>query len=342
MNQRIGSPERSAVLADIASRLGHATTGAEAPPPSPAPPVERLANDFSYHRLHDALSERVLAQPSAVERIARSLVPSLNGLKFNAHRPNGVLFFNGPTGVGKTQAALAIAEVVYGSSGRVIRIDGSECDASVSTSRLIGPPPGYVGYDRSDGWLTSLVIDQPESVVLIDEIEKADPAVWNLLLQVNDAGRLTDARGRTADFSNSIIVMTANVGAAEASRVRPGFIDSSNDRQGEMTQAVTRTFTPEFLARIDAVIHFDGLDREALVRIGRQTFDRFAAAVVDRGWHISVDDAVIEHVAHQAADPRHGARTIERSLERELLAGLVEHRPGRYHAALVADRIEWS
>ena len=309
---------------------------------STSPIAEVHSAPLDVDRLSDLLSLTVVDQERAVAQIASALAGPLNGLKVRPQRPNGVFLFNGPTGVGKTSMARALADVVYGSVEQLHVVDCSEFASSAAINGIIGPPPGLVGHDRPAGWLTTRVIARPRSVVLFDEIEKAGSELWNLLLQVCDAGRLTDTRGNVADFSHTIVVMTGNMGAVEASRPSIGFAPSSAGRSNVQSAAVERVLPPELLSRMDDVITFEPLDRASLRRIARNRAQEFAASVAANGWHLEIDDDVLDAVVASASRVQLGARQIERLLERQVLSGLAGYRPGCFRASVVDGEVAWS
>ncbi|CAM3478944.1 ATP-dependent Clp protease ATP-binding subunit [Hydrogenibacillus schlegelii] len=292
--------------------------------------TERLLN------LEKILHDRVVGQDEAVESVARAIRRARAGLK-DPKRPIGSFIFLGPTGVGKTELARALAEALFGDENALIRIDMSEYMERHTTSRLIGAPPGYVGYEEG-GQLTEQVRRKPYSVVLFDEIEKAHPEVFNVLLQVLEDGRLTDGKGRTVDFKNTVIIMTSNVGQETIRRnTTLGFTartpESSYEAMKEkVMEELRRTFRPEFLNRVDEIIVFHPLEeahiREIVVRMAEDIRKR----VKEQGIDFTLTDAVIDHVAKEGFDPQFGARPIRRKLTRliedrlseELLKGTIQ------------------
>ena len=286
-------------------------------------PVSKLAEEEGERLLHleDRLRERVIGQDEAVSSVARAIRRGRTGLG-DPNRPVGSFIFLGPTGVGKTELSKALAEVMFGDEGAMIRVDMSEFMESHSTSKLIGSPPGYVGYDEG-GQLTEKIRRHPYSVVLFDEIEKAHPDVFNILLQILDDGILTDAQGRRVDFKNTVIIMTSNVGAADIiERRHMGFSDSSDkaeehDRmRGAVTDSLKRTFKPEFLNRIDEIIVFNKLDDECVRKIASLMLDRVRRRIADAGIEITFGDDVTSLVAREGFDPTYGARPIRRAVVR--------------------------
>ncbi len=275
-------------------------------------PVSRLMESEREKllRMEEELHKRVVGQDEAVRAVANAVRRARAGLQ-DPNRPIGSFLFLGPTGVGKTELARALAEFLFDTEEAMIRIDMSEYQEKHTVSRLIGAPPGYVGYEEG-GQLTEAVRRRPYSVVLLDEIEKAHPEVFNVLLQLLDDGRLTDGHGRTVDFTNTIVIMTSNVGSrwikelgAEAARPR-------------VMEELDRAFRPEFLNRIDEIIIFRSLTKEDLVRIVDIQVERLRKLLRDRGMDIILTEAAKQHLAEVGYDPVYGARPLKRAIQREL------------------------
>ncbi|MGA3234538.1 ATP-dependent Clp protease ATP-binding subunit [Lactiplantibacillus pentosus] len=277
---------------------------------------ERLVN------LEKILHERVVGQPEAVSAVARAIRRARSGLK-DPSRPIGSFMFLGPTGVGKTELAKALAAAMFGSEDNMIRIDMSEYMERYSTSRLIGSAPGYVGYDEG-GQLTEKVRQKPYSVVLFDEVEKAHPDVFNILLQVLDDGYLTDSKGRKVDFRNTILIMTSNLGATtlrDEKSVGFGANDKANDYNAvaaTIRATLKQTFRPEFLNRIDETIVFHSLNKEELHEIVKLMSQEIVNRVAQQGIKIKITPAAIDVVAKAGFDPEYGARPIRRALQTEI------------------------
>ena len=269
-------------------------------------------------RLEEALHRRVIGQDEAVSAVARAIRRGRVGLA-DPRRPMGSFIFLGPTGVGKTELCRALAEAVYGDSEALIRIDMSEYMEKHAVSKLIGSPPGYVGYGEG-GQLTERVRRRPWSVVLFDEIEKAHEDVYNLLLQIMEDGRLTDSAGRRADFRSTIVVMTSNVGAKAITENRPalGFSPGSRDGDSAVKEAVMaelrQTFRPEFLNRVDDTIVFHRLGREDVLRIARGMTDAVCGRMEALGVGLSVSDEALSLLAERGFDPACGARPLRRQI----------------------------
>ena len=267
--------------------------------------------------LESRLAGRVVGQDEAVSHIAKAIRLSRAGLK-DPNRPIGSFLFLGPTGVGKTELAKAVAEILFDDESNMIRLDMSEYMEKHSVSRLIGAPPGYVGFDEG-GQLTEAVRRRPYSVVLLDEMEKAHPDVFNVLLQVLDDGRLTDGQGRTVDFKNVILIMTSNV----AGQFLIDVDDEAQIRE-HVNEALRRTFRPEFLNRIDATVVFHKLTQAAIRRIVDLQITRVEALLAARGLGIAVDDGARDLLARLGYDPAYGARPLKRVIQEKLLEPLSE------------------
>jgi ATP-dependent Clp protease ATP-binding subunit ClpC len=288
-------------------------------------PVVKLAEEETERllKMEDILHNRVIGQEEAVVSVARAIRRARAGLK-DPKRPIGSFIFLGPTGVGKTELARALAESMFGDEDAMIRIDMSEYMEKHSTSRLVGSPPGYVGYDEG-GQLTEKVRRKPYSVVLFDEIEKAHPEVFNVLLQVLEDGRLTDSKGRTVDFRNTIIIMTSNVGASTIGKnTRLGFTvgDSSKDEYERMKQNVMeelkKSFRPEFLNRIDDVIVFHSLKEEHLSEIVTLMSEELRKRLADQDIHVEMTPEATKHLAKEGFDPAYGARPLRRAIQKHV------------------------
>ena len=287
-------------------------------------PVNKIQQEESAKllNLEDELHKRVVAQGEAVEAISRAIRRARAGLK-DPKRPIGSFIFLGPTGVGKTELARALAEVMFGDENAMIRIDMSEYMEKHATSRLVGAPPGYVGFDEG-GQLTEKVRRKPYSVVLLDEIEKAHPDVFNILLQVLDDGRLTDSKGRTVDFRNTVVIMTSNVGAdALKFQKNLGFniADTSSkykDMKATMLEELKRAFRPEFLNRIDEMIVFHSLEKDQLKEIVSLMAHSLTKRLKEQDIELELTDAALEKIADEGYDPQYGARPIRRALQKHV------------------------
>jgi ATP-dependent Clp protease ATP-binding subunit ClpC len=279
--------------------------------------------------LEDDLHERVIGQEQAVELVADTIRRGRVGLA-ETNRPLGTFLFLGPTGVGKTELVKALAERLFATEKSLVRIDMSEYREPHTVARLIGSPPGYVGYGDG-GQLTEPVRRRPYSVVLLDEIEKAHPEVWNVLLQLMDDGRLTDGEGRTVDFSNTVVVMTSNLGAGQAKR-GVGFTAGEPEGDAErMLAAAKGAFLPEFLNRIDEVVTFASLTPEQVARIATLMCAEVAERLRrERGIELTVDDTLVARLAEEGFDEAFGARPLQRhirrTLEKELTKALLDGR----------------
>ncbi|MFC5540875.1 MAG: ATP-dependent Clp protease ATP-binding subunit [Bacilli bacterium] len=287
-------------------------------------PVNKIAQEESEKllNLEEELHKRVVGQHEAVEAISRAIRRARAGLK-DPKRPIGTFIFLGPTGVGKTELAKALAEVMFGDEDAMIRIDMSEYMEKHSTSRLVGSPPGYVGFEEG-GQLTEKVRRKPYSVVLLDEIEKAHPDVFNILLQVLDDGRLTDSKGRTVDFRNTVVIMTSNIGA-EALKYQKslgfgvGEKDSKyKDMKSTMMEELKKAFRPEFLNRIDEIIVFKPLEKDQLKQIVSLMAKSLVKRLKDQDIDLELTDAALEKIAEEGYDPQYGARPIRRALQKNV------------------------
>ncbi|WP_248782626.1 ATP-dependent Clp protease ATP-binding subunit [Lentzea aerocolonigenes] len=280
-------------------------------------PVAQLTEAERHRLLHleEHLHQRIVGQDEAVEAVADAVRQSRAGLK-HPHRPVGSFLFLGPTGVGKTEVARALAEALFGSQDQLIRFDMSEFSQQHTVARLIGAPPGYVGYEDA-GQLTGAVRRAPYSVLLLDEIEKAHADVFNTLLQVLDAGRLTDAQGRTADFANTVIIMTSNIGADQLLAAATSGVPVEDLREPLMS-TVRRYFRPEFLNRLDEIILFRGLTAEQLRQITALLLDRTRQRLREQNITLEVDDRAVDWLASYGYVPEYGARPLRRTIGREL------------------------
>ncbi len=277
-------------------------------------PVSRLMEGEVEKLIHmeERLHERVIGQDEAVEAVANALRRSRAGLS-DPDRPIGSFLFLGPTGVGKTELARALAEFMFDSEGAIVRIDMSEYMEKHAVSRLIGAPPGYVGYDEG-GQLTEAVRRRPYAVVLLDEIEKAHPDAFNVLLQIMDDGRLTDGKGRTVDFTNTVLIMTSNVGSAEIAGER---VDETI--REKIDAVLTQTFKPEFLNRIDETVIFHRLSRADISEIVDLQVGLLSERVRERGVEIELDDDARTLLGNLGYDPTYGARPLKRVIQRQLV-----------------------
>jgi ATP-dependent Clp protease ATP-binding subunit ClpB len=291
-------------------------------------PVSRMleAEAEKLSRMDEDLKQRIVGQDEAVQKVADAIKRSRAGIS-DPHRPIGSFLFLGPTGVGKTELTKALAEFLFDSDKSLIRVDMSEYMERHAVSKMIGSPPGYVGHDEGGG-LTEMVRHRPYSVILFDEIEKAHPEVFNILLQVLDNGRLTDAKGRTVNFKNTVIIMTSNIGAEYIDRLSSlGFASgahvSENDRYDQVKDKVMGAlkdhFRPEFLNRLDEIILFNILSPEAIRDIVRMQVDIVAKRLADKQISLTLSDAAITALAKDGYNPQYGARPLKRLIQTKIL-----------------------
>ena len=336
--------ERAAQLRDkerslLADRAGHEATGAETGKDYSAVideeqiadvlaqwtgiPVHRLTEEETIRLLamEDELHKRIISQHDAITAVSKAIRRTRAGLK-DPKRPAGSFIFLGPSGVGKTESAKALAAFLFGDESALIQIDMSEYMEKHSVSRLVGSPPGYVGYDEG-GQLTEAVRRKPFSVVLFDEIEKAHQDVFNILLQILEDGRLTDAQGRTVDFKNTVIIMTSNLGTAELHRKSFGFVVESAETsyaqiKNKVFEALKRNFRPEFLNRIDEIIVFHELTMDEVKQIVDLMLERVRTQLESQALDMVLSDAAKEALAKEGYDPELGARPLRRAIQRML------------------------
>ena len=294
-------------------------------------PVTRMTEDEASRLIHleEALHRRVVGQEEAVKAVSRAVRRARAGLK-DPNRPIGSFIFLGPTGVGKTELCKALGEALFGDEDSLIRIDMSEYMEKHTVSRMIGSPPGYVGHEEG-GQLTEKVRRKPYSIVLLDEVEKAHPDVFNVLLQIMDDGRLTDGQGRVVDFKNTVIVMTSNAGASLIRKQKTvGFGSADNAEKGyeamreSIMGEVKQLFRPEFLNRIDETIVFHELSQDEIRSIASLLLSQVANRLKERGINLVIDDSAKEQIAQAGYDPLFGARPLRRAIQRQLEDALSE------------------
>ena len=294
-------------------------------------PVQRMAQAEGMKLLgmKDDLLSKVIGQDKAIATLVKAIQRSRVGLK-DPNKPIGTFMFLGPTGVGKTHLAKELAKLMFGSADALIRIDMSEYMEKFTVSRLVGAPPGYVGYEEG-GQLTEKVRRKPYSIVLLDEIEKAHPDVFNILLQVMDEGRLTDSYGRTVDFKNTIVIMTSNIGTRQLKEFGKGIgfaaqirTDDKEYSRSVITKALNKSFAPEFINRLDEIITFDQLDLNALTRIIDIELNGLYSRVENIGYKLVIDEDAKKFVATKGYDVQFGARPLKRAIQNNLEDGISE------------------
>ena len=284
-------------------------------------PISKLTESERSKTLHldEELHKRVIGQDEAVTKVSEAILRSKAGIK-DPTKPIGSFMFLGPTGVGKTELAKALAQSLFDDEKNIVRIDMSEYMEKFSVSRLIGAPPGYVGYEEG-GQLTEAVRRKPYSVVLFDEIEKAHPDVFNVLLQVLDDGRITDSQGRTVDFKNTILIMTSNIGAQQILadlETHPGEDRISEEAQESVMNLLHAHFRPEFLNRLDEIILFTPLTKDNIANIIDLIIADLNKRLEDRQITISLTDEAKQFVADAAYDPSYGARPLKRYIQKHV------------------------
>jgi ATP-dependent Clp protease ATP-binding subunit ClpB len=276
-------------------------------------PVSRMLEGEREKLIHmeDRLGERVIGQKEAISGISNAVRRGRSGLQ-DPNRPIGSFIFMGPTGVGKTELAKALAEFIFDSEQAMVRVDMSEYMEKHSVSRLIGAPPGYVGYEEG-GYLTEAVRRRPYSVVLFDEIEKAHPEVFNVLLQILDDGRMTDGHGRTVDFKNTIIIMTSNVGSRWIQELGES---RREEMESRITEALRSQFKPEFLNRIDEIIIFDNLTQEQIGEIVDIQIKRLGSRLAQMNMTLVLSENARNFIAEKGFDQIYGARPLKRAIQK--------------------------
>lgn len=295
-------------------------------------PVSKMLEEEmeKLSRMEDALKKRVIGQDEAIRKISESIRRSRAGVS-DPDRPIGSFMFLGPSGVGKTELAKTLSNFLFNDEKAIIRIDMSEFMEKHSVSKLIGSPPGYVGYDEA-GKLTEAVRHRPYSIVLFDEIEKAHPEVFNILLQVLDNGRLTDSKGRTVNFKNTVVILTSNVGSEFVNKMETiGFGNGNGERteynlmKERIMERLKDNFRPEFLNRLDEIIIFDTLNKEIMKTIVKNHLDVVSKRLSDRGVRIEIDPLVLDRLVDLGYDPQYGARPLKRLIQTKILNRVAEY-----------------
>jgi ATP-dependent Clp protease ATP-binding subunit ClpC len=295
-------------------------------------PVTKIATAESNKlaELPNVLKKKLIGQDDAVDKVARAIQRNRAGLK-DPNKPIGSFIFLGQTGVGKTQLTKVLARELFDSEDALIRIDMSEYMEKFAISRLVGAPPGYVGYEEG-GQLTEKVRRKPYAVILLDEIEKAHPDIFNMLLQVLDDGYLTDSLGRKIDFRNTIIIMTSNIGARQIKDFGQGVgfgtaakkAQEGDHNRGVIEKALKKAFAPEFLNRIDDVVVFNALEREDINEIIQIELRKVISRIENLGYHIQLSDAAQEFIAEKGFDKQYGARPLKRAIQKYIEDTLAE------------------
>jgi len=281
-------------------------------------PVSKLVEEEvkKLMRMEEELHKRIVGQDEAVKAVSEAIRRARAGLK-DPKKPIGSFMFLGPTGVGKTELAKALAEFLFGDENALVRFDMSEYMEKHAVSKLIGAPPGYVGYEEG-GQLTEIVRRKPYSVILLDEIEKAHPDVFNILLQILDDGRLTDSKGRTVDFKNTVIIMTSNLGSDTLLSIDPRDKEQFERAKTRILDLLKIKFRPEFLNRIDEIIVFHPLTKEHIKAIVKLLIERVKRTLRGQGMSLELTEKAIEKIADRGFDPTFGARPLRRTIQREI------------------------
>ena len=266
--------------------------------------------------MEDVLHRRVIGQDEAVTKVSEAILRSRAGIQ-DPKRPLGSFLFLGPTGVGKTELAKALAEALFDDENNIVRIDMSEYMEKFSVSRLIGAPPGYVGYEEG-GQLTEAVRRKPYSVVLLDEVEKAHPDVFNILLQVLDDGRITDSQGRTVDFKNTIIILTSNLGSPAILEGMDENGNISETARKEVDALLKQQFRPEFLNRLDEIVFYKPLNRSEIFRIVDLLLQKLKKRLEEKQLDLEVSQAAKEYIVNEGYDVNYGARPLKRLIQQKL------------------------
>ena len=303
--QESGEPQRAVTPAEIAALVAEKT----------GIPLEE-GEEAMYLTLPGRLNSGLIGQAEGIETLCSALLRSRTGVA-DPRRPACSLLFCGPTGVGKTQLARLLAKELFGKEEALIKYDMGEYMEPHSVSRLIGSPPGYVGFEEGGGLVTRLRT-HPYSIVVFDEIEKAHKDVLHVLLNILDEGKLTDGHGRTASFRNAMIILTSNLGSEAFKEVSLGFGDSTADLQKSVRRAVEKAFLPEFVNRLDEIVVFRPLDRDALIRVAQLQLTELSARLQEKGIAVQFHETVARAAAEQGGDPRYGARAVRRFIEREI------------------------
>jgi ATP-dependent Clp protease ATP-binding subunit ClpA len=293
-------------------------------------PVSKMleSENAKLSKIEEVLEGRVVGQNEGIVAVASALRRARAGLS-DENRPLGSFMFLGPTGVGKTELAKALAEFMFNDERALIRVDMSEYMEKHAISKLIGSPPGYVGYDEG-GQLTEIIRHKPYSLILFDEIEKAHPEVFNILLQVLDNGRLTDSKGRTVNFKNTIIIMTSNVGAPYMRQMSTiGFAAGSAEEKKEefkdkIQEALRERFKPEFLNRIDEVVVFNPLSKADIQKIVGLQLDMIKKKLAEKGFDLQIDKSVVEYLVENGYNPEYGARHLKRLIQKTIVDKLAD------------------
>lgn len=309
-------------------------------PQEPAEPMPVI----DARKVRQELTAAVKGQDSAIDSVIDQLLLGFSGLGLRPKKPRAVFLFVGPSGVGKTQMAKAIAKSVYGDADAMIRLDMSEYSHEGTITRLTGSSPGYKGSTEPEGWLTTKVMENPRCVLLLDEIEKADPQVMHTFLQVFDEGRLTDGLGRTASFTDIVVCMTSNLGSRDAFAPAVGFGERgpaavAQLAQTRIDQAVRQFLPPEVIGRIDDVIQFSPLDEAAIAEIAEEALRSVIEGLAAQDWQVDVDSGVVESLTEEVVHSPYGVRALQHLLERRLVVPILKWPHGHFEVCADGDGI---
>ena len=314
-------------------------------PTSPEPSANAtITINTDFEGIMSQLKATVQGQDHAVDAVVNRLAVFVRELDVRPERPNGVFLFAGPTGVGKTELAKNLERALYGSEENLIRIDMSEYYHPAEISRLVGSAPGYVGYDQPESWITTRIKKKPHAVLLLDEVEKAHPSIWNTFLQVFDAGVLTDGRGVTASFKDIVVVLTTNIGAEKFESKNPiGLVhhENTDSEESAVRTEIKNWFRPELINRLDEIVVFKPLSQDVIRKIANIQIESAAARLKASGYSFTIGEDLIEFISVKGFDRQYGARPLLRAVESHVLAPLAVQAPGNFKYHIDTESINW-